>query len=232
MTVVGIDVGGRKKGFHGCAIDGNEIVAGPVRLRTVAAAVEWVTELTPSVVALDSPCEPAAPGDSSRADEREFMEAKPTICHIRGTPEQKKLRGAYYAWILHGLDLYKELAAAGIPEKRLIEVFPTASWTEWIGKRKKRRRAAWTSAGVERLGQSELDLTDIALKTGKPRLNQDDRDAIAAALTARQYEEGKFQRFGRIIVPAGPLPGGRRRVRTSPAPPAAGPGRPATVRPG
>ena len=29
MTVVGIDVGGKKKGFHGCALDGGRILAGP-----------------------------------------------------------------------------------------------------------------------------------------------------------------------------------------------------------
>jgi hypothetical protein len=42
MTVVGIDVGGRKKGFHACVIDSERIVAGPQGLGGVAAAVEWV----------------------------------------------------------------------------------------------------------------------------------------------------------------------------------------------
>jgi predicted nuclease with RNAse H fold len=214
MTVVGIDVGGKKKGFHGCALDGREIVAGPLRLRTVEAAVAWVAALRPTTVALDSPCEPATDGDSSRADERTFNAAK--ICHIRWTPERKKLRGAYYAWIVHGLELYDALAAAladQVPAAELIEVFPTASWTEWIGPRNSagaggsaRSRAAWTTAGIERLGRAELDLTDLAQKTGKPRLNQDDRDAIAAALTARLHEEGRTTAYGRIIVPAGPLP--------------------------
>lgn len=203
MTVVGIDVGGEKKGFHGCAIEGREVVAGPLRLRTVAAAAEWVRGLRPTTVALDSPCEPAADGDSSRADERTFNAAK--ICHIRWTPERRKLRGAYYAWIVHGLGLYEALAAE-VPDAAAIEVFPTASWTEWIGRREGRRRAAWTSAGIERVGRSELDLADLDRKIGKPRLNQDDRDAVAAALTARWHEEGRTSAYGRIIVPAGPLP--------------------------
>jgi hypothetical protein len=37
MTVVGIDVGGEKKGFHGCAIDGREIVAEAHRVRRPAS---------------------------------------------------------------------------------------------------------------------------------------------------------------------------------------------------
>lgn len=203
MTVVGIDVGGRRKGFHGCAIDGERIVAGPTRLRTVAKAVEWVAALAPTTVALDSPCEPAPTGERSRPDEREFTKAH--ICGIRWTPEEAGLVGAYYAWIVHGLKLYEALDMA-VPAADLIEVFPTAAWTRWIGPREGRRRAAWTTAGIEALGESALDLDDLAAKTGKPGLDQDDRDAIAAALVARQHEEGKTAAYGRIIVPAGPLP--------------------------
>lgn len=203
MTVVGIDVGGKRKGFHGCAIDGEEIVAGPTRLRTVATAAEWVAALAPTTVALDSPCEPAPTGERSRPDERDF--AKAHICGIRWTPEKAGLVGPYYAWIVHGLQLYAALEEA-VPAADLIEVFPTAAWTRWIGPCEDSRRAAWTSAGIEVLGESALDLRDLAAKTGKPRLNQDDRDAIAAALVARQHEEGKTVAYGEIIVPARPLP--------------------------
>ena len=54
-TAVGVDVGGRRKGFHGCAIRGTEIVAGPERLGDVASAVAWIAAHEPAVVALDSP---------------------------------------------------------------------------------------------------------------------------------------------------------------------------------
>jgi predicted nuclease with RNAse H fold len=203
VTVVGIDVGGERKGFHGCAIEGREVVAGPIRLRTVAEAAEWVAALVPTTVALDGPCEPAATGERSRADEREFARAR--ICGIRWTPEEAGLDGAYYAWIVHGLALYKALERA-VPAADLIEVFPTAAWTRWIGPRERRGRAAWTSAGLEALGGSALDLHGLAARTGKPRLGQDDRDAIAAALVARQHEEGETVAHGKIIVPVGPLP--------------------------
>ncbi len=40
------------------------------------------------------------------------------------------------------------------------------------------------------------------------RTNQDMRDAIAAALTARDYEQGRCQRFGDIVVPSRPAASG------------------------
>ncbi len=82
-VAIGIDVGGRRKGFHGCAVRGSEIVAGPERLADVDAAVAWVVDLAPAVVALDSPRTCAPPGASSRADERELARA---VCGIRWTP--------------------------------------------------------------------------------------------------------------------------------------------------
>jgi hypothetical protein len=144
MTAVGIDVGGRRKGFHGCAVRGREIVAGPTRLDDVATAVEWVVGLEPTTVAVDSPCEGAPAGTKSRPDEHDFFDAK--ICHIRWTPavESFDLNPSYYEWIVHGFELYDALAER-LPSADLIETFPTAAWTSWAGKRKKRSRAKTTA---------------------------------------------------------------------------------------
>lgn len=193
MTVVGIDVGGRRKGFHGCALRGEEIVAGPERLPDVAAAVAWVKPYRPSIVALDSPKTCAPDGESSRKDERELGAA---VCGIRWTPEEPRLAGnPYYEWVEHGLELYAALTAAGIARKRLIETFPTAAWTRLSGPRDQRSRARWSTAAL-----ADLGLTGLPPR----RLNQDDRDAIAAALVARLHVEGegRTQAFGEIIVPA------------------------------
>jgi predicted nuclease with RNAse H fold len=220
MTAVGIDVGGRRKGFHGCALRGEEIVAGPERLADVGAAVEWVFELAPTTVAIDSPCEGAPAGERSRPDERKFAAAG--ICQIRWTPELASLRGnPYYEWIEHGLELYAELTAR-LPTARLIEVFPTAAWTVWAGPRGKDRRARWSRAAL-----ADLDLACVP-----SRHNQDDRDAIGAALVARLDDEGRTRAFGKLIVPADGPPAAPRRARTSPAPPAAGRGRPGPGRRG
>ena len=75
----------------------------------------------------------------------------------------------------------------------VLECFPTASWTRWEKPRGRRRRDAWTREVLMGLGLSGV----------VPR-NQDQRDAVAAALTARQHREGATERFGDIVVP---LPG-------------------------
>jgi hypothetical protein len=190
MTAVGIDVGGREKGFHGCALRGRQIVAGPTRLGNVAAAVEWVVELAPTTIAIDSPREGAPAGERSRPDERDFSRAG--ICNIRWTPELASLHGnPYYEWVEHGLELYAALADH-LPRARPIEVFPTAAWTVWAGPRGKVSRARWSRAVL-----AGLELAGVP-----SRHNQDDRDAIAAALVARLDEEDRTRAFGMLIVPA------------------------------
>lgn len=193
MIAVGIDVGGRRKGFHGCALRGDDVVAGPERLPDVASAIGWVGALDPAVVALDSPKTCAPEGESSRADERALARA---VCGIRWTPEPSRLAGnPYYEWVEHGLELYAALAAAGVGSGSLIEVFPTAAWTIWAGRREGRPRSEWSADGLTALGLAGLP---------SRRLSQDDRDAVAAALVARLHSEGRTRAFGEIIVPAGP----------------------------
>ncbi|MBS1845357.1 MAG: GNAT family N-acetyltransferase [Actinobacteria bacterium] len=194
VTVVGIDVGGRRKGFHGCALRGDDVVAGPLRLPDVASATEWVTALGPAVVALDSPKTCAPEGESSRAGERDLARA---ICGIRWTPERSRLAGnPYYEWVEHGLELYDALFAAGIDRDGLIEVFPTAAWTVWAGLRAGRPRSEWSANALAGLGLGGLP---------SRHLTQDDRDAVAAAIVARLHAEGLTQAFGEINVPADPL---------------------------
>jgi predicted nuclease with RNAse H fold len=96
----------------------------------------------------------------------------------------------YYAWIVEGLALFGALSGSGA---EVIEVFPTASWTRWHGPRGTRSRADWTRQGLAALG---LD--------GVPaRTSQDQRDAIAAAVTARQHSRSMTETLGEIVVPAG-----------------------------
>jgi predicted nuclease with RNAse H fold len=195
MTLwLGVDVGGRRKGFDVALIDER-------RLQLTARmprdeVVSLVDSERPAVVAIDSPQTCAPDGQKARDCELELNRA---VCGIRWTPDARSLHASdYYEWIVEGLALYKALAGV-----KLIEVFPTASWTRWIGPRE-RSRAKWTRAGLETL---ELD--------GLPaNTNQDQRDAIAAALTAREYSRGTTERFGEIVVPvarAGPR--GRRAAR-------------------
>jgi hypothetical protein len=99
------------------------------------------------------------------------------------------VRGSeYYAWVLQGLALFEALAGGAA---EVIEVFPTASWTRWLGKRGSRARVAWTRDGLSALGLASLPT----------RTNQDQRDAIAAAVTARLHDRGLTEAIGEIVVP-------------------------------
>ncbi|HZJ55183.1 MAG TPA: DUF429 domain-containing protein [Myxococcaceae bacterium] len=184
----GVDVGGRRKGFHLAILDarGRVIVAGE-RIATARGVVERLRPLAPVLVAVDAPRRPAEPGQRSRACEREFVRAG--ICALRFTPDLRELRkNPFHEWVVMGLALYRALDRSGLSA---VECFPTAAWTVWGGPRGRTPRTAWSARILDRLQLS-----------GAPRrLGQDGRDAIGAALTAQLHWMGETQRFGEIAIP-------------------------------
>ena len=196
---IGVDVGGRRRGFDVAMIDEQRllVLAGGLDREAV---VELVAVEQPRVVAIDSPRCCAPTGRTARAGERLLVR---TICGIRWTPDRATVEGnPYYAWIVEGLKLFEALADLDI---ETIEVFPTASWTRWFGPRDARTRATWTELGVARLGLDALPSCT----------NQDERDAIAAAMTARQYSECGTEAIGEIVVPTALTPGGEPLISVS-----------------
>jgi len=175
----GVDVGGRRKGFHVAVVGAEgDVALGPERAWTASDVVELIRGV--ELVAVDSPRSPAPDGLRSRPCERALARA---VCGIRYTPERALLAGnPYYEWILNGFALYDALAAAGL---HAIECFPTASFTRWAGDRGALSRAAWTRGALA-----------LPLPHG-----QDGRDAVAAALTARSAAAGRVDLFGEIVVP-------------------------------
>lgn len=201
---MGVDVGGKRKAFDAALIEDQRLIGWRQR-QSVGDVVAWAAATTPRVIAIDSPRSCAPPGWTHRPAEKELREA---ICGIRWTPPSGKLEdNPYYEWIVEGMRLYEAL---GQQPARVIECFPTASWTRWHGARNGRRRSVWTREAL-----AAIDLQGIPRRT-----NQDTRDAIAAALTARDYDEGSFQLFGEIVVPR----------QTRPSPPGYNDARCATVR--
>ncbi|MFZ0089094.1 MAG: hypothetical protein WAL63_06295 [Solirubrobacteraceae bacterium] len=65
------------------------------------------------------------------------------------------------------------------------------SFYGWIGPRATQSRADWTRHGLGTLG-----LAGVPDQT-----NQDQRDAISAAVTARQFSRGLTETIGEIVVP-------------------------------
>jgi predicted nuclease with RNAse H fold len=190
----GVDVGGRRKGFHIAVIDDHRVLALENRT-TVSAAAAFLGPWHPRLVAIDSPCALAEADGFRRHSERRLAAA---VCRLRYTPsgadldaqkrKRRRARARYYEWIEHGRELYEALETAGLAT---IECFPTACWTEWYGRRDGEGRAIWSTAA----------LTGLGIDAFEWRLGQDGRDAIAAALTAWQAEHGECRCFGDIVVP-------------------------------
>jgi predicted nuclease with RNAse H fold len=193
----GVDVGGRRKGFHLALIDHRRVVHGPLRAPTVDAVVEALVALRPVLVAVDAPCAAAPDGARIRACEVAFVRRR--ICGIRPTPDRGRLAAnpSYYGWIANGLALYEALRREGL---RAIECFPTAAWTIWGGERGRATRARWSAAA----------LGDQRVAAIPPRCGQDSRDALGAALVARAHASGACEAIGDIVVP---LPQRLVRVR-------------------
>ena len=185
---IGVDVGGKRKGFDVAVIDERQVLALQNRL-TCKHVVDLVTACQPAVVAIDGPRSCAPEGQTARAGEIQLARA---ICGIRWTPDARHVHvSPYYAWVIEGLALFGALSGCGC---EVIEVFPTASWTRWHGRRGPRTRSAWTRQGLAALG----------LHGVPARTNQDQRDAIAAAVTARQHTQAMTETMGEIVVPARP----------------------------
>jgi predicted nuclease with RNAse H fold len=191
VTWAGVDVGGRRKGFHGALVDERELID-LAHLATPADAVGWLLDAEPELVAIDGPRTLAPHGHRSRACERALVASG--ICSIRYTPDRSGLDSnpAYYEWIEHGLELYRACGAAGL---HVVECFPTASWSRWRGPRSGAARSRWTQRALEAR----------ALQGLPSRLNQDQRDAIGAALTACAHTQGLTETFGEIVVPRSKL---------------------------
>jgi predicted nuclease with RNAse H fold len=185
VTWLGVDVGGARKGFDAALVDERRVrrLAGRLDRDGVVALVR---SARPRVVGIDSPRSCAPPGETSRACERALARA---VCGIRWTPDLIRVgASAYYGWVVEGLRLYEALAGL---EVEVVEVFPTAAWTRWAGPRGVRRRSAWTRDALAGLGLAGIP----------ERTNQDQRDAIAAAVTARAHDRGLTESFGEIVVP-------------------------------
>jgi len=210
-TVIGIDVGGSRKGFHAVALTGGAYAArlGTSELQELA---HWCrTVIGAQLIAIDAPCRWSSDG-RARPCERELNAvgircfASPSRTAALSHPSN------YYGWMLQGEALYRELEAShpllsGLPAPGLqasdtacFETFPHAiAWHLRGGNadaRQKRpqRRALLEQAGVDTAALTSIDWIDAAL----------------CALAAHQLASGQPSRAygepasGLIVVPQGP----------------------------
>ena len=203
LTVVGIDVGGQRKGFHAVAL-----ASGRYAARFATADVDEVVrrcqEVNPTVIAIDAPCGWSTDG-RVRPAEMQLM-AKGIWCFSTTTRERAVAHPKdYYGWMLRGEALFQGLRKThplGLPSsgrKCCFETFPHAiAWHLTGGKavasqKRTQRRALLEKAGVDLTELTNIDLVDAALC------------ALAAHYAARgdacqTYGEPET---GYIVVPTG-----------------------------
>jgi len=210
-TVIGIDVGGSRKGFHAMALTGGAYAA---RLATpeVQELAHWCRSVIGAhLIAIDAPCRWSSDG-RARTCERELMQ-QGIFCFASPSREAALSHPSnYYGWMRQGEALYRELEAshpllsdlpgAGLPASgpACFETFPHAiTWHLRGGNaaaRQKRlqRRALLEQAGIDTAALTSIDWIDAAL----------------CALAAHHLASGRPCRVygeldtGLIVVPQGP----------------------------
>jgi len=175
-TVVGIDVGGARKGFHAVALrDG--AYAGQLATHDVQELANWcLVTMCASVIAIDAPCRWSSDG-RARPCERELMR-QGIFCFATPSRETaEKHPSGYFDWMRRGADLYEALEDShplltSLPSPGLrccFETFPHAiTWHLRGGEAKARqkrpqRTALLTQAGISTAPHTNIDLIDAAL---------------------------------------------------------------------
>ena len=206
QAVVGIDVGGERKGFHAVALRNG--VFEKATSTEPAEIVRWCLQRNVSIVAVDAPCR-WSQSTSSRSAERDLKLAGRKI-HCFATPTRSHAlahKRGFYDWVFNGETLYDLLAPHyplfdGKPQEGPIcfETFPHAIVCAFAGKvvrakpKQSERRKVLRGRGYDDSPLSNIDFIDAAL----------------CAVTAERFREGHTIQFGRrdegfIVMP---IPGG------------------------
>src|SRR5262245_4610091 len=107
IVVAGIDVGGRKKGFHAVALNEGSFFCKEASANANAMA-DWCRNIGAQIVAVDAPCKWRTLDGRARLAELS-MAAEGIACYYAPT-EEKARAHAFYAWMLAGQELYSALA--------------------------------------------------------------------------------------------------------------------------
>lgn len=199
-TVVGIDVGGKQKGFHGVALSYGRFET--KNLLTPSDAANWCREVDAEIVAIDAPCAWALSGGSRFAERT--LKVDGGIVQCFKTPTRASAFGrAFYDWVFRGEERYQCLVPSYAlfdgtrrPGRTVLETFPQMVVCSLAGRVVPARPKSATRRGLLReLGYETTKLSSI-----------DFVDAALCAVTAQRYVEGRTRAFGNpdegyIVVP-------------------------------
>ncbi len=174
-TVIGIDVGGRRKGFHAVALTGGTY-AGQLASRDVHELSHWCQAVMQArLIAIDAPCRWSSDG-RARPCERQ-LNARGIRCFASPTREAALAHPSdYYGWMLQG----EALVAALAPSHPLLtvlppsgaacfETFPHAITWQLLGgqvraaDKRSQRRAVLQEFGIDTASLTSIDRLDAAL---------------------------------------------------------------------
>lgn len=207
-VVVGIDVGGKKKGFHAVSLEGSSY-RDQLDTTNTAKLVQWcVNDMRATVIAVDAPCRWRV-NEEGRLAERELMQ-QGIFCFSTPTSEvaHRPHPTNYFDWMLRGEALYQALhpthpVCEAWPTRRkhyCFETFPHAiTWHLRDGNANAKQKRTQRRQLLEQHGISTDLLTNI-----------DWVDAALCALTAQMATRGQpLATFGEaqaglIVVPAEP----------------------------
>jgi predicted nuclease with RNAse H fold len=205
--VIGIDVGGRTKGFHAVALKDGQY-HDKFASTEVDQLLNWyVIGLNPSLIAVDAPCRWSITGNS-RPAERE-LQAERIFCFSTPTREAAYSHPTNnYDWMFSGEALYERLekthplcrSLPTVGAKSCFETFPHAvTWHLRDGNASAKKKRAQRRQLLELHRISTFQLTNI-----------DWVDAAVCALTANLAATGRPMKSfgepetGQIIVPIYP----------------------------
>ena len=205
QTVVGIDVGGARKGFHAVALRAGAL-GGQLRSRDPRELAAWCRQLQARVIAIDAPCRWSADG-RMRPCERELL-ARGIRCFASPTRAQALSHPTnYFGWMLQGEALYQALEPShpliqGLPPRApcCFETFPHAiTWELRVGRaeaahKRQQRSQLLEQAGIPLTSLTSMDWIDAALCALAA-----ERVSAAAPCTVHGEPDS-----GLILVPAGP----------------------------
>ncbi len=201
MTVVGIDVGGERKGFHAVALRDGHFVA-TYKSTNPSNLVDWCLDHTARIVAVDAPSAWSKYGSSRRAEREMNIDGQVIQCFK--TPTRERAQGiGFYGWVFNGERLYQmlELHYSLFDGKRrgdpvVLETFPHAVVCALAKKMvKEKNKLAVRHKALRYRGY------DISMLR-----NIDFVDAALCALTAEAFLKARWQCFGDkqegfIVVP-------------------------------
>lgn len=174
-TVVGIDAGGPRKGFHAVALTGGAYAAQLATSDPEALALWCRSEVQARVIAIDAPCRWSRDG-RARPCERELRQ-QGIICFASPTRQTAASHpSGYYNWMLQGEALYQALEASHPLISRLpiegpacFETFPHAiTWhlrggNAQAAQKRTQRRELLQQAGIDLAALTSIDWIDAAL---------------------------------------------------------------------